>query len=299
MQQLGADIEYLGTDGCPPLKVIGQKLSVEKIEIEIDGSTSSQFVTAAMLTLPFCASKVEIQIKGAVASRSYLDITTQVLEKFNIHSEMSDQLISLKQIKGELPEQIWIEPDASGATYFWGAAAVSGGKIRVSGFEVDSSQADTQFPSILAQMGCELETGFDQAEKAWFEITGPSKLNAIEIDMSLMPDAIQTLAVVASFACGTTKISGIETLRVKETDRVAAILTELAKIGISAWEKDQALFIEGGTPQPARITTYHDHRMAMAFSLLAAGGVEVEIENPKVVSKSFPSFWHVALNFVQ
>ena len=179
-----------------------------------------------------------------------------------------------------------IEGDASGASYFWAMAAVSAGRVRVKNVKPDSAQGDIYFPDILESMGCRVRKRED-----WIEVEGPEKLKATNVDMELMPDTAQTLAVVAAFAEGPTKITGLSTLKAKETDRLVALQNELKKMGIETEIGDDFIVIHGGDPQPAEIETYDDHRMAMSFAAAEAKLGGMKILKPEVVKKSFPSFW--------
>jgi 3-phosphoshikimate 1-carboxyvinyltransferase len=179
-----------------------------------------------------------------------------------------------------------IEGDCSGASYLWGLAAVSGGSVTVKNVNPNSAQGDIAFPQILARMGCSVT----HAARA-ITVSAPDTLDGIEVDMTNMPDTAQTLAVIAACARGTTVIRGLHTLRIKETDRIAALHNELRRVGIASEAGLDYLVVHGGSPTHARIKTYDDHRMAMSFALLGARTAGITIEHPHVVSKSFISFW--------
>jgi 3-phosphoshikimate 1-carboxyvinyltransferase len=187
-----------------------------------------------------------------------------------------------------IPAHYQIEGDASGASYLFAIAAVTGGKITVTNINVDSAQGDVHFVDILEKMGCEIKK--DQMKKS-ITVIGPKKLKALSVDMSLMPDTAQTLAVLAAFADGVTHIKGLSTLKVKETDRLEATKSELRKMGITSVITDDSITVIGGNPKGARIRTYDDHRMALAFSVAGAVIPGMQIENPIVVAKSFPDYW--------
>ncbi|MFH1188332.1 MAG: hypothetical protein V1652_00615 [bacterium] len=188
-----------------------------------------------------------------------------------------------------IPCTYTVEGDASGASYFWAIAALAGVTVRVCNVSPSSAQGDVRFPDLLAQMGCVVTK--NQAGQ-WIEVTGPKKLRAIEeVNMESMPDTAQTLAVLASFASGETRITGLSTLRVKETDRLSALQCELGKMGVHVTSGNDFLIIEGGNPHAASIETYNDHRMAMAFAVAAVEIPSLHIESPEVVTKSFPCFW--------
>jgi 3-phosphoshikimate 1-carboxyvinyltransferase len=185
-----------------------------------------------------------------------------------------------------LAQDYQVEGDASGASYLWALAAVSGGTITVENINPCSAQGDIKFPTLLERMGCSI-----CASDRSITVSGTASLRAIEADMSLMPDTAQTLAAIAACAQGTTIIRGLSTLKVKETDRIEAVKAELSKMGIEADTGPDYIAVHGGSPKPATIATYEDHRMAMSFAILAARTGRMRIIDPKVVEKSFPDFW--------
>jgi 3-phosphoshikimate 1-carboxyvinyltransferase len=289
LRALGADITYLGDEGCPPLRITGR--SLEGTRASLEGSVSSQFFTALLLVAPLLRHGLTLEVEGTQISRSYIDMTLSSMERFGVvvHNDEYRRYIVAPEAR-YTAQQYHIEGDGTGATYFWGLAAISGGRVRTYHVPATSSQGDATFPALLEQMGCFVTSGTD-SRGAWIEIAAPDTLHGISCDMELMPDAAQTLAVVAAVARGVTTITGLSTLRVKETDRIAAVRTELTKLGIRVESTDDSLTIWGATPTAARISTYEDHRMAMAFAMLGARFSGIEIEAPDVVGKSFPNFW--------
>ncbi len=286
LRHLGASIDYVGADGCPPLR-IHSKTRLTGGSVRVPGSTSSQFISALLLTAPLHSGSLSIEIDGDQISKSYIDMTLQSIADFGVTIENC----AYQRYRYEVGQEYWsrqypVEGDASGASYLWATAAVSGGEITVENINPLSAQGDIRFPELLARMGCSVH----HTERS-ITVAGPKQLRAIEVDMALMPDTAQTLAVVAACAQGTTTIRGLSTLRVKETDRLSALHTELAKLGIRSEAGPDYLVVQGGAPKGARIATYDDHRMAMAFAVLGARIPDMIIEEPKVVSKSFPSFW--------
>jgi 3-phosphoshikimate 1-carboxyvinyltransferase len=183
-----------------------------------------------------------------------------------------------------------VEGDASGASYKRGLAAVTGGEIRVHNINPKSAQGDVRFPELLARMGCAVRSCERGAEGGWIAVKG-APLRALDADMTLMPDTAQTLAVIAAFARGTSRLAGLSTLRIKETDRIAALAAELGKCGIASSPEPDALAVTGGAPRAAEIDTYEDHRMAMSFALIGARVPGIVLKNAGVVEKSFPAFW--------
>jgi 3-phosphoshikimate 1-carboxyvinyltransferase len=290
LRQLGAEIEYLESKGCPPLRIRGKRL--EGGIIEMAGGISSQFFSAIMLAAPLLTSSLTIQVRGEQTSRSYIDMTVDSLRQFGVQVENRDYRSYLIEAGQSVRSgNCNIEGDASGASYLWGLAAVSSGRVRVHNLNPSSAQGDIRFPSLLERMGCTATSGFDGGT-GWIEVRAPKhQLTAINADMTLMPDTAQTLAVIASTARGESLLSGLHTLRIKETDRILALKTELEKCGIACRDTDSTLAVLGGKPHGARIATYDDHRMAMSFAVLGSTLPGLEIEEPAVVDKSFPEFW--------
>jgi 3-phosphoshikimate 1-carboxyvinyltransferase len=286
LRQAGARIDYLGSEGCPPLRIHSQA-PLQGGEISIDGSTSSQFLSSLLLNAPVFADGLDISVRGTQISTSYLDMTLQSVAEFGISTTCTSyQNFRVKPGQSYTGREYQIEGDASGASYLWGLAAVCGGTVTVENINPRSAQGDIRFPQLLAAMGCAVTEG----ERS-ITVSGPGRLRAIEADMTLMPDTAQTLAVIAACAEGSTTIRGLQTLRIKETDRIAALHTELRKVGIASEVGPDYIIVHGGSPRPARIATYEDHRMGMSFAILGAKVAGIEIEEPRVVDKSFPSFW--------
>lgn len=286
LRSLGATIEYLERDGCPPLRIEGSSLSGGRVEIPAD--TSSQFLTALFLVAARFREGLELVPVGTLVSRSYLEMTFQILSKFGVQVEERDGVFRVAPSQELTGSELLIEGDASGASYLWAGAALSGGDISVGPFPPDSKQGDLAFPRVLSEMGADVSRKGDQ----FIRVRGRGQLKGVDADMFLMPDAAQTLAVLAASAEGKTVLRGLRTLRVKETDRIAALEAELAKCGVATEVEDDVLTVFGAeTVRPARIATYEDHRMAMSFAVLAFRYTGIEIEEPEVVIKSFPDFW--------
>jgi 3-phosphoshikimate 1-carboxyvinyltransferase len=288
LRSLGADIEYLGNPGCAPLR-IRSKSHLKGGTVSMNGTVSSQFISALLLTAPLNTNSLTIEIEGEQISRSYIDMTLQSIRDFGV-TITNDSYKRYSYTVGQryVPRTIAIEGDASGASYLWGLAAVSQGKVTARNINPQSAQGDIHFPEALMRMGCSISSDANS-----ITVEGAKALRGIEIDMSNMPDVAQTLAVIAAFAQGKTIMRGLSTLPSKETDRIAALHTELAKVGISSETGPDYLVVHGGVPHGARISTYEDHRMAMSFAIMAAKVQGMEIEEPMVVLKSFPNFWEV------
>jgi len=287
IKDLGAKINYLQQEGHLPLQIEGGKLN--KNVVAINGFVSSQYFTALLLVAALFKEGLTINVLGEQVSKSYIDMTIDSLRDFGIKVEnkrYKQYFVSPKQKYQAIDYQV--EIDASGSSYFFAIAAITGSRIRVNNLSRQSLQGDAQFPWLLEKMGCIV---IEDKQKNWIEVTGPQQLKGIETNMESMPDTAQTLAVVAAFAQGKTKITGLSTLRVKETNRLAATNFELAKMGIDSKITSNSIEIIGGDPKKAMIETYKDHRMAMSFAVAGAKLVGMQILDPAVVNKSFPSFW--------
>ncbi|ABM02955.1 3-phosphoshikimate 1-carboxyvinyltransferase [Psychromonas ingrahamii 37] len=286
LQQAGAQVTYLENENYPPLKIKGTGLKGGKIKI--DGSVSSQFLTAFLMAAPMAMEDTEIEIVGELVSKPYIKITLQIMHDFGI--DVDNHNFERFIIKGKqtysAPGHYLVEGDASSASYFLAAGAIAGGCIKVTGIGKKSVQGDIQFADALEAMGAKIEWGDDYIKAS------KGELKAIDMDMNHIPDAAMTIAVAALFATGTTKIRNVYNWRVKETDRLYAMATELRKVGATVVEGHD--FIEVTAPEKlihAEIDTYDDHRMAMCFSLVALGNTQVTINDPKCTSKTFPDYF--------
>jgi 3-phosphoshikimate 1-carboxyvinyltransferase len=295
LRQLGADIAYLGNAGFPPIAIRPAKIggTLEELHASVHGNVSSQFLTALLMALPLTRRAATLQVIGDLISRPYVEITLNLMARFGVRVERRDwaQFFLPGDQGYRSPGTIHVEGDASSASYFLAAGAIGGGPVRVHGVGKASIQGDIRFAETLAQMGARISAGDD-----WIEASSPAgrKLNAIDADLNHIPDAAMTIAVVALFADGTTTIRNVASWRVKETDRLVAMATELRKVGAAVEEGADYLRVSPPalnlTPNAA-IDTYDDHRMAMCFSLIAVGGVPVRINDPKCVGKTFPEYF--------
>jgi 3-phosphoshikimate 1-carboxyvinyltransferase len=310
LRQLGCRIDYLGTDGYPPLRLSAGSGSVRTAApIRVRGDVSSQFLTALLLALPLVSnsSAVTIEVDGELISKPYVEITLNLLERFGIAVQRDAwQRFTIPQGSAyRSPGDIHVEGDASSASYFvaLGAIAATDDPVRIEGVGLDSIQGDIRFAEAAQAMGANVSTG-----AGWLEVKrGAWPLKAIDLDCNHIPDAAMTLAVMALYAKGTTRLTNIASWRVKETDRIAAMATELRKLGATVTEG--ADFIEVTPPaqwMPAAIHTYDDHRVAMCFSLAAfnaLGGakppVPVRILDPKCVAKTFPHYFETLFSVVE
>jgi len=288
LRSLGADIRYLGETGFPPL-AIGQGRVKPGERVAIRSDISSQFVTALLMALPLTGRGIEVAISGELISQPYVDMTLALMARFGIAVERDGgRALRVPSGRGYAsPGSIAVEGDASSASYFLAAGAIGGGPVRVEGVGLDSIQGDAQFARTLFAMGATVDAGAD-----WIEVRGGRPLRAIDADFNRMPDAAMTAAVAALFANGPSRLRGIGSWRVKETDRIAAMATELAKLGASVdTGPDWLSLAPPSTLLPATIDTYDDHRIAMCFALATLGGVAVRINDPQCVRKTFPGYF--------
>lgn len=290
LRGLGAKITELGNPGCLPVAIEGG--SLRGGEITLPGDVSSQFLSALLMVAPVLSQATTIRIAGELVSKPYVELTLEVMRAFGLPAScvQRDGYRSFRVTPhpyGAVGEYR-CPPDGTAASYFWGAAAITGSKCVIDDLSLESPQGDVKFAEILTRIGCKLlQPG------GGLGVQGPARgLKPVTADLSDLPDCAQTLAVVAAFASGTSRLEGLSTLRRKETDRVAALIAELAKLGIKAEASGDALIVQGGKPKAgAAIDTYDDHRMAMSFALVGLVVPGVKIKDPGVVSKSFPTFW--------
>jgi 3-phosphoshikimate 1-carboxyvinyltransferase len=283
LQSLGVGVRTVA--GCPPVTVQGGGL--QGGEIALDASLSSQFLSAVLMIAPFAREAVRITATEIV-SRPYVEMTISVMGAFGVSVVTETQSRFLVDPRQRYRARSFtVEPDASSATYFFAVAALTGGRVRVEGLTPASTQADVRFVEVLEKMGCRAERG-----SGWISVNGPRYLHGIDIDMNAMPDAAITLAVVACFAQGETVIRNVGHWRLKETDRMRALKTELQKLGARVEATDDEMRITPpDAPTGGRIRTYEDHRMAMSFAVAGLRIPGIVIENPDCVAKTFPDFF--------
>ncbi|QQC63887.1 3-phosphoshikimate 1-carboxyvinyltransferase [Paraburkholderia ginsengisoli] len=296
LRQIGAKIDYEENEGYPPLRIRPAQITADT-PIRVRGDVSSQFLTSLLMTLPLLRTEsgvTTVQVDGELISKPYIEITIKLMARFGINVERHGwhQFVVPSGQRYQSPGTIMVEGDASSASYFLAAGALGGGPLKVEGVGRASIQGDVGFADALIKMGANLQMGDD-----WIEVRGVGndhgKLDPIDMDFNLIPDAAMTIAVAALFADGTTTLRNIASWRVKETDRIAAMATELRKVGAKVQEGEDFLVV---TPPEklipnASIDTYDDHRMAMCFSLVSLGGVPIRINDPKCVGKTFPDYF--------
>lgn len=283
LSPLGVHAVAVRGNGCPPVRVTG---SFRGGATSVSGAVSSQFTSSLLISAVNAAINTDITIIDDLVSKPYVEMTLAALAQMGVHIERRGYTrftVPAGRVIGG--GRVTVEPDASGMSYFLAAAAVLGGRVTVPGIGSNSLQGDVGLVDVLERMGCLTDVG-----PACLGLKG-GPLHGIDIDMGAMPDVVPTLAVVAAFAEGTTRISNIGTLRIKECDRIAALTTELRKMGVAVEEFHDAMHITGGTPHGALIDTYDDHRIAMAFAVAGLRVEGVRIRNPECVAKSFPTFW--------
>ncbi|MCG6932333.1 MAG: bifunctional 3-phosphoshikimate 1-carboxyvinyltransferase/cytidylate kinase [Gallionella sp.] len=298
LRELGADIECVDNEGFPPLQIHPATLG-DADRVGVRGDVSSQFLTALLMALPLLDREVTVDVVGELISKPYIEITLAMMERFGVKVQR-DGWRSFRIAAGSRyrsPGVIYVEGDASSASYFLAAGAIGGGPVRIEGVGSGSIQGDVRFADALAQMGAQIEMGAN-----WIEARAPqsARLSAIDLDCNHIPDAAMTLAVAALFAEGTTTLRNIASWRVKETDRIAAMSTELRKVGATVEEGQDYIRITPPTCiRHAAIDTYDDHRMAMCFSLAAFGAEGVRINDPRCVAKTFPNYFTVLHDVVR
>jgi len=284
LTHLGAELET--KNNCPPVKIKASGLRGGKTKIA--GDISSQFLSALLMVAPYAQQSIEIEAITKLNSKPYVDMTLAIMKDFGVEIERNGYSKFIIRPASYSPLSTYaIESDASAASYFFAAPAICGGTVRVENISRKSKQGDIAFLNVLQQMGCVIKDGYD-----FIEVAGARSLCGVDVDMRDIPDTAQTLAAIAPFAYSATRIRGIASARLKETDRIHATCIELARLGVRVEEYKDGMTIHPCKKfVPATIETYDDHRMAMAFSLIGLGIDGVTIENPSCVSKTFPNYF--------
>jgi len=290
LRQLGADITCTANEGYPPLLLKPATIRSGGV-VRVRGDVSSQFLTALLMALPLTGVQTTVEVVGELISKPYIAITLELMARFGVKVEQQgwERFVVPGGARYGSPGTVFVEGDASSASYFLAAGAIGGGPVRVEGVGRTSIQGDVRFAEALEQLGARITMGDN-----WIEAAAPASgvLKAFDLDLNHIPDAAMTLAVAALFADGPCRLRNIASWRVKETDRIAAMAIELRKVGAEVEEGADYLCV---TPparlQAAAIDTYDDHRMAMCFSLVSLGGCRVRINDPKCVNKTFPAYF--------
>jgi len=286
VRALGAEVHEVGAPGHLPVEVIGGTLAGG--EVAVRGDVSSQFLSGLLLAAPAMRTGLVARLVGDLVSEPYVAMTVAVMDRFGARVERPDPRTWIVEPQAYRAADLTIEPDASAASYVFAAAALVGGRATVTGLGADSLQGDLHFVDVLEAMGAAVERSSTATT-----VTGTGTLHGVDVDMSQISDTAQTLAVVAAFAEGSTRITGIGFIRGKETDRVGNVVAELRRLGIDADEEPDGFTVHPGPMRAATVQTYDDHRMAMAFALAGTRVDGVQIADPSCVAKTFPGYWHL------
>jgi 3-phosphoshikimate 1-carboxyvinyltransferase len=289
LRDLGGDAVSLNGNDCPPLRVRANGLPGGTARLP--GSVSSQYFSGLLMAGAYAREGVTLEVEGDLVSKPYLDMTAQAMAAFGVEME-SDAYASFRVPPGQhyQARHYRVEPDASAASYFLAAAAISGGEVTIPGLGSDSLQGDLGFARVLERMGCTLTMSPSETT-----LRGPQDgvLRGLEVDMADLSDTAQTLAAVAPFADSPSRVTGIGFIRRKETDRIAAVVRELTRLGVPASEDEDGFTIYPAGPRPGQVRTYDDHRMAMSFAVIGLRASGIEILDPGCVSKTFPDYFRV------
>jgi 3-phosphoshikimate 1-carboxyvinyltransferase len=285
LRALGAEVVEEAEPGHLPVVVRGPAEPPGAPSLQVAGDASSQFLSGLLMLGPAWPGGLRVRTTGALVSRPYVDMTVAVMTAFGASVTVDAGGWTVGP-GGYRATEYHVEPDASAASYFFAAAAIAGGRVRVEGLGRGSLQGDLGFVDVLEKMGCRVERGSDATT-----VERRGDLVGVDVDMGDLSDTAQTLAAVAVFAASPTRVRGIGFIRHKETDRVGNVVRELRRCGIRADEEPDGFVVHPGTPQPATVETYHDHRMAMSFALLGLRAPGIRIADPSCVAKTFPSFW--------
>jgi 3-phosphoshikimate 1-carboxyvinyltransferase len=283
---LGVRVEPLGEPGHLPVAVHSEGLRGGHVRVA--GDVSSQFLSGLLLAGPAAPEGLTVELTTELVSGPYVELTLGTMAAFGAVVDRPDPRRFVIRPGGYRATHYAVEPDASAASYFLAAAAITGGRVRIPGLGVGAAQGDARFADVLGAMGAEVVR-----DAEGLEVRGTGRLEGIDVDLADLSDTAQTLAAVAVFASGPTRVRGIGFIRRKETDRIAAVVGELRRLGITAREEADGFVVEPGTPRPGRVRTYDDHRMAMSFALLGLRVPGIEIADPGCVAKTFPGYFGV------
>ena len=291
LSQLGAAVAPLNLGAsavCPPIKVTANGLAGGPVRIA--GNISSQYLSALLMVAPYAKAPVDIELTTELNSKPFVDMTLTVMADFGVAVSREDyQRFHIEHAVYAPVDKLVVEPDASAASYFFAAPAICGGRVRVENMRRASRQGDIRFLDVLAEMGCQVSE-----DERGIQVSRSGELNGVDVDMRDIPDTAQTLAAVAPFAQTPTRIRGIASARVKETDRISAVCAELGRLGVRVDEHEDGMTIHPcENIKPVCVRTYNDHRMAMSFALIGLRADGICIEDPGCVSKTFPDFFTV------
>lgn len=286
LRQLGVDAESVRGTGCPPVRVRANGLQGGRVRLA--GDRSSQYFSALLMIGPVSEQGIAIDVLGDLVSKPYIDVTADSMRAFG--AIMTNDSYCRFFVPGGQhydAREYRVEPDASAASYFFALAAVTGGRVRVQNLGKNSAQGDARFVDVLEQMGCSVIRG-----EAFIEVYGPASLRGVDVDMNGISDTVQTLAAIAPLAAAPVVIRNVGHIRHKETDRIAALVTELRRLGVDVDEFPDGLIVRPSVIHPGRVQTYDDHRMAMSFAILGCAVPGIVIEDPACVAKTFPEFFN-------
>ncbi|HYX15980.1 MAG TPA: 3-phosphoshikimate 1-carboxyvinyltransferase [Nostoc sp.] len=285
LQTGGATVNFEGNSGFMPYTVYSQGFTGGNFRLK--ANQTSQQLSALLMIAPYAQQDTNIQVEGTLVSQSYVKMTCRLMADFGVEViQIGDNQFQIKAGQRYQARHYTVEPDASNASYFFAAAAVTGGRVRVKHLTKQSCQGDILWLNVLEQMGCQIKDSDD-----YTEVTGPKQLQGIDIDMNDISDLVQTLGAIAPFASSPITIRNVEHIRYKETDRIKAVVTELRRLGVQVEEFPDRLKIEPGPVTPAAIETYHDHRMAMAFAVTGLKVPGIVIKDPGCTAKTFPDYF--------
>jgi 3-phosphoshikimate 1-carboxyvinyltransferase len=286
LSNIGVEAKSIEANGCPPIEIFGGSVKGGKTDLRC--KISSQFLSSLLLIGPYTKNGIDIQVTEGPVSKPYIDMTVEVMQRCNVMVERQGY-DRFNVPGGQIYKAgtYFVEPDCSQAGYFWGAAAITGAKIKVLGINKNTRQGDVHFAQVLGKMGCVVEEDFDGISVKGEEI------KSIDVDMADMPDMVPTLAVVAAFAKGTSHIENVAHLKAKESDRLGSVVNELVKMDVDAVCTDTGMTIKGGNPKGAEIKTYNDHRIAMSFAMAGLKVPGIIIHDEQCVEKSFPNYWEI------
>jgi 3-phosphoshikimate 1-carboxyvinyltransferase len=300
LQEMGAQLNYLENQGYPPIEILSPHTLSDRVRVQ--GSVSSQFLTAVLMAAPLAVARsgraLSVEVLGELISKPYIEITLNLMARFGVQVQRHgwQRFVVPAEAAYQSPGQVFVEGDASSASYFLALGAIGGGPVRVSGVGAQSIQGDVAFADLIEAMGAQVHRQDTSIEVTGIQVARGQKLKAFDADFNLIPDAAMTAAALALFADGPCTLRNIGSWRVKETDRIHAMQTELRKLGArveSGQDWLRVYPVEPGQWQDANIDTYDDHRIAMCFSLAAFGSSKVRIMDPGCVSKTFPTYFDV------
>jgi 3-phosphoshikimate 1-carboxyvinyltransferase len=287
LRQLGVDLESREGTGCPP--VVVRAAGIPGGRALVRGDISSQYFSALLMAAPYAAQDVEIEVEGDLVSAPYVTMTLSTMAEFGVHAERDgDRWFRVPAGKRYEARHYAVEPDASAASYFFAAAAVTGGRVVIPRLGSRSAQGDLSLLEVLARMGCDVRINEDS-----IAVQGPPQLRGVEADFTRMGDVATTLMAIAPFADGPVTVSGIAQTHYEESDRPVAAATELQRMGLRVDSTWDSVTIYPGTPQPCEVQTYEDHRMAMSFAVTGLRVPGISIADPECVSKTFPEYFEV------